>query len=372
MPARIAVKRCRGYEPTALYDAIKEAIGLIGGIKDISPDKKVLIKPNLLSARPPESGVNTHPEFIRAVIRVLKEAGVTPMIGDSHGGAPGRARSQEDVYRISGVADVALEEGVQLIKFDKVRNMGGMPIAQAALEADFIISLPKFKTHSLMKFTGAVKNSYGMVPGVRKAQYHKEFPKPADFAKIIVDVFSIARPHLVIMDGVVAMEGDGPGAGSLRDAGYILAGRDAVALDAVCAFMMGIEPLRIGTIEEAYKRGLGEADLDGIEIVGEDKASIALKDFKLPKTTILDKAPSFILKPALKLINFIVHIENKRCIKCKVCEDTCPVHAITIGEKRSFINQSQCIKCMCCHEVCPYNAINIKRNLFMKLLNMLM
>ena len=361
--SKVSIVRCPDYNKKNVEDAVFRSVELIGGIENfVKAGDRVLIKPNLLSAKVPEEAVCTHPEVVRAVIRLVKKRGGRPLVGDS----PRNFFTIKDVdlvYEKTGIKRVAEEECAELVKFDKVGRVGGYPVAQLALDASAIISLPKLKAHAFTVMTGAVKNTFGMVPGLFKVECHKSKPKPKDFVKILLDIFQITKPRLSVMDGILAMEGDGPASGDPREVGLVLASADAVSLDAVVSKLVGLPPEKDIIVNEARRRNAGEADMDNIELMGETIESAEIKDFKLPKTAhAINALPDFLAAMFARAIDFRPVIYEKLCEKCGVCKDSCPVDAITINEKASHIDNNICIKCFCCHEVCPYRSIYIKRN----------
>ncbi|MFH0771490.1 MAG: DUF362 domain-containing protein [Candidatus Omnitrophota bacterium] len=368
MSPKVSIVRARGYDSGEIEGAVKEAVDLIGGISNfIKKGEKILLKPNLLSARPPESGVDTHPEIIRAAARLVRKAGADVIVGDSPGGFG--FRDPGSTYEASGAKKICEEEDIELVEFDRASNINGIPITAYAGQVDGIISLPKMKTHSLTTITGAVKNSYGLAVGFYKATCHFKAPRPKDFAKYVVSVFECAIPRLVIMDGVIAMEGDGPASGgTLRNAGLILASNDCVACDAIFARLIGLSPLDVEIIAEARDRKLGEARLSAIEMFGEKPEDAALRDFKLPKTSIISKIPRPIFKLIAGGIKFRPKINDAICKKCQLCATSCPAGCVQISDKGSSIDYKKCVSCFCCFEVCPYNAISIKTSLLAKLL----
>lgn len=367
--SKVSIVKCKDYSSEKIIDAIFRAVDLLGGIKTfVKETDYVLIKPNLLSARSPEEAVTTHPEIVRAVIRLVKIAGARPIIGDS----PGNFFTIRDVnfvYEKTGIKSVAEEENAELVRFDKFRLINGYPIAEAALNVSSIISLPKLKTHALTVMTGAIKNSFGLIPGLFKLECHRNKPKPRDFVKILLDIFEIIRPRLSIMDGVLAMEGDGPASGSPREVGLVLASNDCVSLDSVVSELVGLPLHRDLVINEAKRRGIGETNIDNIEILGERIEDVKIKDFRLPKTAFgVNLLPKFMADIFTWAVDFKPVIDEKLCTKCNVCKNSCLVGAIIINEETSHIDDRLCVKCFCCHEVCPYKAIIIKRNFFTNLL----
>lgn len=364
--AKVALIRCENYDTARVFEAVKRAVDLTGGIGAfVKPGMKVLLKPNLLSARPPEDAVDTHPEVVRAVARLVKSAGGVPFIGDSPGGY---GKNIDEIFEVSGMKRIAEEEGVELTRFTASKFIEGIPFSRHVLESDLIISLPKFKTHSITVITAAIKNMFGAVVGLYKAECHSRSPKEEDFSKIMAKVFSIAKPHLTILDGVIAMEGDGPSAGIIRKMNFFMASADAVAMDACIAKIVGLEPLDVLVTKEAYKMKLGEADLKKIEILGDNIDDFITKDFKLPQTTPLKFLPKHIIGTIANFIKFKPYIDKDLCKRCNLCKVTCPVNCITIEKDYCGIDYKKCVKCLCCHEVCPYKAIIIKRNVLTKMI----
>jgi uncharacterized protein (DUF362 family)/Pyruvate/2-oxoacid:ferredoxin oxidoreductase delta subunit len=360
---RVSIVKCRNYDTNEVQKAVKRAFDLLGGVEAfIKKGERVLIKPNMLSARLPEDGVCTHLEVIRAVVRLIRDCGAVASIGDN----PGGSMSLLTLYEGAGLKALASEEGVELKETKGIKVVNGIPIATYIFECDKIINLPKMKTHSLMGLTGAVKNMYGAVAGLHKSELHKKFPSPEEFAKVLVDIFEITRPNLVLMDGIISMDQGGPASGRLKDTGLLIAGTDSVAVDSVFAGLIEIKPLDILITKEAYKRRLGEANLDNIEILGENIKDNLIKDFEIPGKSGLITALGPFAKFVARFIKFGPHITEKLCEKCMICRDSCPASAITINSEKSVIDLKKCIRCMCCHEVCPHKAVELKRNFLAK------
>ncbi len=245
--------------------------------------KKVLIKPNVLRSSEAEEGICTNPAVLRAVVEkveTMKPASI--VVGDN----PGLFNygANEESFEKAGLIEAAKgyyrNIGTDSRKVDfNPDYMPTVTISSIVSDADIIISLPKFKTHGLTVMTGAIKNSYGILPGAQKARLHKAAGSPRRFHEMLVDVFRLRVPDLFIMDAVVGMEGNGPASPDLRDIGLILASDNAVALDSVVASMMGCDPGRLRFLQKAKEVGLGDYDLSSIEIIGELKP---LPNFKLP------------------------------------------------------------------------------------------
>lgn len=368
MNSSVSIVKCKDYNPDLVQEAVGKAINLLGGIQAfIKPKARVLVKPNLLMAKEPEFGVTTHPEVVRAVVKILKEANCDIIVGDGPSMWGKRIENVAEVYQRSGIKRVCQEEGVRLVEFDKRRWRGKFPLTIWLDECDELISIPKFKTHDLMTLTGAVKNLFGLVSGTYKTELHKKYFGREDFARIVVDIYEEAKPTLTIVDGIVAMEGDGPAtSGKLRELGLILAGADCVALDSVLAMIMGITPFDILTTEEAAKRGLGEGSIDSINILGEKLEDCLGKPFLLPTTTIKSKLPAPVIKLARKLIKYYPYVERDNCVACAACIQACPNQAVTLKDKRIIFDYAKCIACFCCQEACSYSAIKVKKSLLAK------
>lgn len=365
---RVAIVKCGDYVYDDVENAVRNALSLIGGLAGkIKKGDKVLLKPNMLMAADAARMVTTHPFVLRAAIKIVRECGGRPFVGDS----PGNAYADVDnALEVSGFKAAAAEEGAELIKFTKTEKRGEVYIAKDVLDMDLIINLPKIKTHTLTLFTGAVKNMFGIVPGFHKGDFHKNYPYPADFAAKLVDIFSVKIPLLGIMDGIYGMEGEGPSAGKPRKIGLVLASFDCVALDSVSSRIIGYDPFSIDTTRIAHNRKLGEADLEKIEIKGERLQDVLIPDFKLTSTAhaAMKKIPRFIYPPfqylARKLVKVYPAVMGEKCTGCGVCANNCPAGAITLTANKANIDHNKCISCYCCQELCSFKAIEIKRSWF--------
>ena len=225
------------------------------------------------------------------------------------------------------------------------------------LDADIIISLPKFKTHGLTVMTGAIKNSYGFLPGAQKAQLHRAAGTPRRFHELVVDVFRLRVPELFIVDAVLGMEGNGPASPDLRDIGLILASDNAVALDATIARMMGIAPGRLRFLQRAREFGLGDYDEDRIEVIGEFKKLI---DFRLPPLGGEAIAGNAAVQDLIcSRTRLKPQVDSDRCTGCGTCVEQCPVAALTLPVDLPEVATETCIACFCCQEICPEKAISL-------------
>jgi len=371
MNTKVSIARCQDYSNAK--DAIKEALNLIGGLeKIIVPGNRVLLKPNVLAIRSPEDAVTTHPAVVSAMCELVLEVGGIPVIGDGSGIVKPGSTTTAQALKASGIEDVASAYGAELINFETsgfvevdvpgARQFSHLHISRAVLEADVIISLPKLKTHELTLYTGAVKNFFGTVPQKNRKQAHF-LEARRRFGEAIVDIYSVVKPQLAIMDGVVGMEGNGPSNGTPVFAGVIMASYDCVALDIVASELIGIDPLKVPTNKAALERGFGT---EHPEIVGTPLEKVKV-GFKRPEGGITAYVPSFLMRILRKQLAVKPIINTSNCALCKACVSNCSAHAIEETGKVLKINEEKCIQCYCCRELCPNDAVEIKKSLLLKL-----
>ena len=366
MTATVSIVKCPAYQEDTVYQKVKEAVDLVGGIGSfISPGERVLLKPNLLIGRPPEKCVNTHPLVVKAVARMVQESGAVPLIGDSP-----QLDSAQKACDKCGIGEVARELGVEIVEFEPVdvQNPAGkvfknFTIGRVLQEADKIINLAKLKTHSLTTLTLAVKNMLGSVPGARKGQWHvrthtagKEY-----FAQMLLDLYYLVKPSLNIVDGIVAMEGQGPGFGDPRPLGLIIAGADGVAVDRVIAEIVNIPAARVPILMVALRDGYGVGELKEIAVLGERLEDVKVFDFKAPQfQDMMAKIPRPIMHFLKAYLTTQPAIIKEKCIECEMCLRACPRQCITHPAGAMKMNTDACIQCLCCMEICPQGAIELQ------------
>lgn len=351
-----------GYDP----DTLGEAFNLIwheAGLRAELRSKTVLIKPNILVGAPPEKAVCTHPEVVRALIRSMPESYV--LVGDS----PGLGGTLSAAGR-SGIASVCREEGAHLVDFagpvpveaPHGRVCRSFPLASAVHGADAIISAAKLKTHGLTRYTGAVKNLFGCLPGQVKPQLHLRLQETDLFAGMLVDLYTTVAPVFSVVDGIVAMEGNGPRNGTPRHVGILVAGRDAVAVDAVACAAVGIEPLTVPTTRIAHERDVGCGDLKQLEIIGASVHDVLVRDFQVTggSPSALKNLPPFLTKLLREQLTARPYIQQEKCTGCAVCTQVCQAGAVSV-HKIAEISRQSCIRCYCCQELCPEGAIVLKK-----------
>ena len=323
--------------------------------------RKVFIKPNVLRPASPEEAITTHPAVLEAVVRAVEARDpASIVVGDNPGLMAygtneasfercGLTRASLGYYRNIGLT-------ASEVPFDKAQG-GSLSVSTAVLEADVFISLPKFKTHGLTCLTGAVKNSYGILPGAQKAQLHRLAGSQAKFHEMVAEVFALRVPDLVIMDAVLGMQGNGPASTELRFIGSILASDNAVALDAVMARMTGVDPARLGFLVKAKSMGLGDYEQEAISLEG---TLVPIADFKAPP--LGEDALSHLTQIQCLLDDRAASrpkADPDRCTACGVCVEQCPVQALAFSGGVPVVDPLLCIACYCCQEMCPEKAMTL-------------
>jgi uncharacterized protein (DUF362 family)/NAD-dependent dihydropyrimidine dehydrogenase PreA subunit len=372
MAPTVALVKCDSYEESVVESSLSEALASLGGIgKYVKTGNRVLLKVNLLSASAPDKAITTHPSLVKALVKQVQSAGGIPIIADSPGGPFSRGML-ESAYKKSGLSAVAEETGARL-NYDtnskQVSNPEGKIVKKldiiSILEGvDVVITVPKLKTHTLTKFTGATKILFGVVPGLTKPAYHLKFAEIDNFCDMLLDILAYVRPSLSIMDGVIGIEGDGPGAsGTPKKAGIILASEDSVALDVVASSIIGMKVDEIPILKRAIERGLTTGNMSDINVIGVKPEDAAVK-FRQPAVHAgISKALSNKgLRSLLLRYTVSYPVANSKCIRCGVCKQNCPAGAITIKGK-AHMDMGKCIRCYCCHELCPHKAIDLKTHL---------
>lgn len=377
--SKVAVVNCNCYNVNEVYKAVSRGIELIGGLESlITKNERVLLKPNLLASANPDKSVTTHPVVFEAVVRIFKEKEYSVFYGDSPG-----FESPEKVSQRCGLKTIADKYDIMLGNFSKGSTIAfkegkitkQFEIAHAVQEADAIVSLCKMKTHQLTRITGAVKNQLGCVYGLNKPSSHAKFPDAISFSKMLVDLNMLLKPRLYIMDGIVAMEGNGPRSGEPVPMNVLLVSSDPVALDSVFCRLIDLDPEYIPTIVYGEEYGLGKWRDEDIEIIGDNLNELVDKNFNVIRKPVISENFGFATRFRNRILRKPAIIE-KKCIKCGICVDVCPAEGKAVNFKNSgndktdppVFQYKKCIRCYCCQEMCPQKAIEVKTPLLGKML----
>lgn len=390
----IIVKKCGDYDYQKVREKIYEILNQGEVALKIKPGMNVLLKANLLSKKTPEQCVTTNPQVIKAICEYVKECGGIPIIADSPAG-PYNENSLKAVYAATGMARVAEETGALLnydtsfenVKLKDAKTLDKIDIINPVLRAHMVISVAKLKTHVMMTYTGAVKNLYGVIPGLTKAAYHMKLQEPVNFANHLIDICEFVKPDFSIIDGIHAMEGDGPNSGEKVEFGYLLGGSNPYELDLVAAALIGMDKYDVATLLNSEKRGvLKESEVTVIVEDAESGEYIALDMLEFIEYVNMLEIRAF-KKPRARSVNFLsgrvpAGIErflvdkskskpffiHEKCIGCGYCVRNCPAKIIHLENKKAVVDLNKCISCFCCHEVCPEHAVEIRVPLIAKLL----
>lgn len=370
--------RCGSYEFARVQAALRELLAPLGGMAAfVRPGERIALKPNLLFAGRPEQAITTHPLVVAAVAVEVLQAGATPVVVESPGSGIVHVKPViERVHRKTGLRQAAERYGFE-ISLDMTWETVPLPeghvirrvdVLSHILQADGVINLAKLKTHTFMTFTGATKNLFGVVPGLNKPGYHSKLRDPERFAGMLLDVAGLVNPRLSIIDGILAMEGMGPGAGGTpRHLGVMLAGADLTAIDVACCRIAGIDTAAVPTLVVARKHGLWSGRAADIDTLGVPVAEMRVDDFALPSrrsrelglthSRLIDRAITPVLRGGFTPMP---RPKEGRCTLCRACERACPTDAMSVGEKVAQVDDGRCIRCYCCHEVCPSAAIDLE------------
>ena len=373
--SKVVLLPCDSYEEEKIKELLNAGVNLLGGISSIvKPQEKILLKPNLLKKSETEKAVITHPAVMGAFALLLEEAGCHQVkAGDSsRTGTPRKimqACGMDEAQQRHPVAIVDFDEGVRR-EYPQGRQAREFMMASQVEEADAVINLCKMKTHQLERITGAVKNMYGCIYGFYKAKGHTQYPDAHSFARMLVDLNQYVKPRLYIMDGIVAMEGNGPGSGDPVSMNVILMSRDPVALDSVFCHLIHLDPRLVPTNDQGEKMGLGVWQPDQIRVLlpdGEISMEEAVRRFGNPGFDV-DRTPEkndwwVWMAKFFHIFQKRPYIVQEKCIGCGICVQSCPVEGKALqfrGKKAPEYNYRKCIRCFCCQEMCPQKAIRVK------------
>ena len=367
----VSIEKVESYDPLLVRTSLIRLLEPLGGIAAfVNPGERVLIKPNMLSAKAPEAAVTTHPALLAAVIELVQGAGGIVLVGDSPG-----IGSLKAVARKSGMLEVIEASGAELVEFSEVREASSpgffkrFEIAVPYLDADRIINLPKLKTHEMMTLTCGVKNLFGVVVGAAKPAWHLQAGDDRNlFARMLLELYQIRIPDLTIVDGIVAMEGAGPGSGDPCHLGLLLAGTNPVAVDVLAGEIVGIPKKLLYVEREAERLGIPGSDRSTIATVGFPLAALSVRPFVLPPISDVQFGlPPFLKKHLRHQLTSRPVVMSDKCCLCEICLKACPPGAMSVKKGRIRVDYQHCIRCFCCRELCPEAALELRKGLLLRL-----
>jgi len=257
-------------------ETVSKALDLIGGLRDLS-DKPVLIKVNFITTKTWITGATTDPMVVEALIRAIQAQNEKVYVVESNA-----TSTNADGAEVTGMLALCKKYTVPFLNLSKLEEKVTLRVPNPEtlsevtvprLVADsYVVSAAKMKTHSETQVTLGLKNMFGLIPTRFKMKYHLR-----GISKVIVDINTVLKPALTVINGFVAMEGSGPVHGTPVQMGLILAGRDPVSTDSVASKVMGFDPHAIYHIQRAAQKGLGR--IDDVEVVGE-RIEVVAREFR--------------------------------------------------------------------------------------------
>jgi uncharacterized protein (DUF362 family)/Pyruvate/2-oxoacid:ferredoxin oxidoreductase delta subunit len=368
--SKVAIVRCETYDNDKVLEAIRAGLSILGGISDfVIPGERIVLKPNVLIGTSPDNGVTTHTSVFKAIAVLLQEARADIYYGDS----PAFGKCEPNMRR-AGLKSIGDELGLKLADFDSGREVSHknsllvkkFVIANGVLDSNGLVSLPRLKTHGFMRFTGAIKNQFGCIPGLQKSQYHVKLPDPYDFARMLVDLNTLIRPRLYILDGITAMAGNGPRSGKSRQLNVLILSSDPVAMDATACRIINLNPEVVPTNQAGEEAGLGTCHFENIDLVGEAIDSFFDPSFEVDRTIPAHTSGGRLTTFLKNRISQKPVINKASCDLCGICVKMCPIQPKAVDWYRGDRshpprhNYDLCIRCFCCQETCPTGAILIE------------
>lgn len=374
----VSLVSCDTYDFDKVYDAVKKSIDAVGGIeKFIKKGQKVLLKVNLVEKIEVSRCATTNPLVVCAVAKLAKSAGGIVTIGDSSGGLYTKAYMNK-VYEVTEMVKAAEEAGVELnqnfdfqeIFFEQGLVFKRIKVIDAVLNADVVINLVKYKTHSFTGYSACVKNLFGIIPGLEKVKMHAQYPDLKRFSNMLIDIYEYMKSKLVlnVVDAIWGMEGPGPTAGKPKYIGKILASSNAYLLDIALLKLTDNDPYIMPLVNAELERNLiTTEDIDNISkyIVGDNFEESIVTDYDNIKPQTFQPTQKVIpnwLQPLFyKVITERPKVNKRKCKGCQKCLRHCPAQAITMKKNKATIDLKKCIRCYCCQELCPYSLVKVKK-----------
>ncbi len=373
---KTALRACKDYDEQEVLACVKQLF-----IDAPPPDvkgKTVLLKPNILSAKKPEFAICTHPVVVAACVTAFYDLGAKKvLVGESPAVTPSSVAA-----KACGMYDAITEAGGEWVDFSESVTVScpdgslvkSFEFASPFTQADIVVSVSKLKSHQLMAYTGAMKNLFGLVVGLKKAQMHFRFSDKKEFARYLTDLNIAAGAQYAVMDAIVGMEGPGgPGNGDPVKLGFLASSDNLLALDWVCSSLVGYNPHSILNLQDALSRQQWLTDETDIELVGDSKESLGPLKFKIVSETSglthLQKIlPSWVNSLAQAAFVKTPRFKHTVCTRCGRCIEICPANVLSFKpdsknktRKKVGIDKKDCLHCFCCHEICPSDAIVLKR-----------
>lgn len=371
--SRVYICAEKDYDVDRLSQAVDAMLTAFSFYNKIEPGMTVVLKPNLVMRSVPEEAIITHPNLVAAVAVCVQRHGGKVLVAESGGGVY-NPTVMKSVFRGCGYTEAAEKYGFSLYtecKSQEAELPRGIRCNRLTVlepyhqpRKSLVINIAKLKTHGMMGYSGAVKNLFGVVPGLMKPELHCRYPEKEPFAEMLVDLCDYIRPDFSMIDGIEAMEGNGPTGGEKRFVGALIGSDSPYSADLAGAEIINIRPMDILMLKNAHDRGLCAESTAELTVLGTPVSSVFVRDFKRARSSDVDfiaRVPKFLQPLAKKITTPYPKIQKKNCVGCGKCAESCPQHTIRIVERKAQIDYSKCIRCFCCHEMCPKHVIDIRR-----------
>ncbi len=368
---RAVLIRQTTYDVEALEKAVDRLFSAFDFYERISPGTEVVIKPNLVMRSAPEEAIITHPNLVAAAALCLQKRGARVLVAESGGGLYNPS-VMKSVFRGCGYTAAAEKYGFSLytaclsqpVELTRGVRCGTLSVLEPFVQPrqSLVVNMAKLKTHGMMGYSGAIKNLFGTVPGLMKPELHCRYPEKEPFAEMLVDLCDYIQADFSIIDGIEAMEGDGPTGGQKRFVGALIGAQSPYAADLAGAAVIGMQPEEILMLKNAVARGL--CDDAPVTLEGDPLESVQVPDFKRARSSDVDfltRVPKPLRPLAKKITTPYPRIRRKDCVGCGKCAESCPQHTIVVRDHKAQIDYGRCIRCFCCHEMCPKHVIDIRR-----------
>ena len=355
------------YAAEVLQEALKKTLLPAalesGGISG----KKVMIKPNLLEYRRPGDPAAVNPDLLLELCRLLKSEGAAEIAIVENPAV----RSAPAIIEAMGISGKLAELGVSVSNcnaYEKLSIPGNCTFNKIEISTEFrnydlVIDFAKVKTHGMMTLTLGVKNLFGLIRGSERLSWHLTAGRDyALFADLLLDIYLLVKPHLTLLDGVVGMEGNGPGSGDAVNLNFIACGTDAAALDDAVSRILKCPDIPL--VVRAESRGIVKEYRNYGDLPGE--MEIRLPEPPRPTLAWGVYFPVKIREYLRKKMISRPIVRKKQCISCSLCVAKCPPQALDMKKGKPSFDYDKCIRCYCCQEYCPQGAIYCAETFLMR------
>lgn len=365
----VILKRIEEYNYQKIVDEIEYMFNYFHFLDDMNENSRVFVKLNCVGPFDYNMGITTHPIILDAVLNIITQKTSNIIVGDNPAVKDITFTLKKcGLYAIIKKYNVSIINGTDFITIENknAKTYSKFEVSSQMINVEYLINLPKIKTHSLAYMTCAEKNFFGLIYGLNKSAWHTKASSPLEFGEAINDLYgaflnSFKDKHLIhIADGIIGLEGEGPSTGGkAKKANALIASTDAVALDSVACSVVHLDYNKLYINKIATERKYGEGNINKINIIGDSLNKFDDIHFLAPSDSLSNVGLKILQIKFLKNL-LLEHpsINKNKCIKCGECTRICPPKTMIIKNKNyPSLKPINCIRCWCCAEVCPQNAI---------------